>query len=63
MCQRTEAIGMKLLTCIYDPKTHNSHASFCYPSLTLLTFSLLWSWITWLADLLIVVDLKHKSQY
>lgn len=43
-CQRIEAIGMKLLTCIYDPKTYNLHSSFHY---TLLTFSWLWCWITW----------------
>lgn len=58
MYQRIEAIGMKLLTCIYDPKTHNLHSSFHY---TLLTFSLLWRWITWLPNLLTVSDLNHEK--
>lgn len=34
MCQGIEAIGLKLLTCIYDPKTQNPYASSCYAWLT-----------------------------
>lgn len=40
MCQGIEAIGMKLLTCIYDPKTQNPYAFSCC---AWLTFSLLWA--------------------
>lgn len=57
-CQRIEAIDMKLLTCIYDPKTYNLHSSFHY---TLLTFSWLWCWITWLPNLFTVSDLNHEK--
>ena len=56
MCQGIDAIGIKLLTCIYDLKTQNPHASFCY--LILNSFAMV---LEKLANLLIISDLDHEK--
>lgn len=56
MCQGIDAIGIKLLTCIYDLKTQNPHASFCY--LILNSFAMV---LEKLANLLIIPDLGHEK--
>lgn len=56
MCQGIDTIGIKLLTCIYDLKTQNPHASFCY--LILNSFAMV---LEKLANLLIISDLDHEK--
>lgn len=57
MCQGIEVIGMMLLTCIYDLKTQNPYASFCYA----LSLFLCYGWTIWLTDLLGMSDPNHEN--